>query len=129
MAPGIRCFGKGNAYAHGGVSIQECLIPVLSITAGGNSGGAVVEITKVNWVGLRCRVQVETVQDGLSLDLRTKVGDESSSVSKVQALGNKGSASLLVEDDELEGEPVAVVVLDANQRVVTKLSTIIGGEA
>ena len=43
-------------------------------------------------------------------------------------MDDKGAASLLVADDELEGTPAAVVVLDAGGHVITKQPTIIGGE-
>jgi hypothetical protein len=39
-----------------------------------------------------------------------------------------GAASLLVADDELEGTPAAVVVLDTGNQVIARQSTIIGGE-
>jgi len=34
VAPGIACFGAGNEYAHGGLSLQESLVPVIRVTAG-----------------------------------------------------------------------------------------------
>jgi hypothetical protein len=78
-------------------------------------------------------VQVEAAQPGLSVDLRSKVNDPSSSVSKVRPVDAKGAASILVADDELEGTPVVVVVvvvvvLDASGHVITKQPTIIGGD-
>lgn len=128
VAPGIACFGAGNEYAHGGLSLQESLIPVIRVTAGKAAANASAAINEVNWAGLRCRVRVEGVQPGLSVDLRTKVNDPGSSVSQTRALDSKGSASLLVADDELEGSPAVVVVLDASGHVIAKLPTIIGGD-
>jgi hypothetical protein len=46
----------------------------------------------------------------------------------VRSLDAQGAASLLVADDELEGTPAVVVVLDASRHVMTKHPTIIGGE-
>ena len=128
VAPGIACFGAGNEYAHGGLSLQESLIPVIRVTAGEAVAKASAEINEVNWAGLRCRVRVEAAQPGLSVDLRTKVNDAGSSVSQARALDSKGSASLLVADDELEGSPAVVVVLDAGGHVIAKQPTIIGGD-
>ena len=48
--------------------------------------------------------------------------------SKVRPVDAKGAASLLVADDELEGTPAVVVVLDASGHVITKQPTIIGGD-
>ncbi|QBQ53365.1 BREX-1 system phosphatase PglZ type B [Nitrosococcus wardiae] len=128
VAPGIACFGAGNEYAHGGLSLQESLIPVIRVTAGEAVGKTAAKVVDVSWAGLRCRVQIEAVQLGLFVDLRTKVNDPSSSISKVRSADSKGTASLLVIDEELEGMSAAVVVLDASGYVITKQSTIIGGE-
>ena len=87
-----------------------------------------MEIAEVNWAGLRCRVRVEAAQPGLSVDLRTKVNDAGSSVSHERVLDAKGAASLLVTDDELEGAPAVVVVVDASGLVIAKQPTIIGGD-
>jgi len=99
----------------------------MRVTAGEAAPKASAEIKEVNWAGLRCRVRVETAQPGLLVDLRTKVNDAGSSVSKVRALDPRGSVSLLVADDELEGSPAVVVVLDASGHVIAKQPTIIGG--
>ena len=40
VGPGIACFGAGNKYAHGGLSLQESLVPVLRVTAGASSAKA-----------------------------------------------------------------------------------------
>ena len=128
VAPGIACFGAGNEYAHGGLSLQESLVPVIRVTAGEAAAKAAAKIGNVSWVGLRCRVRVETAQPGLSVDLRSKVNDPSSSVSKARPVDAKGAASLLVADDELEGTPAVVVVVDASGHVIAKQPTIIGGD-
>ena len=128
VAPGIACFGAGNEYAHGGVSLQESLIPVIRVTAGDAASKTAVKVADVSWAGLRCRVQIEPAQPGLSVDLRTKVNDPGSSVNTVRRVDAKGAASLLVADDELEGTPAAVVVLDASGHAIAKQPTIIGGE-
>jgi hypothetical protein len=128
VAPGIACFGAGNEYAHGGLSLQESLVPVIQVTAGAGTAKTAVKVANVAWAGLRCRVQIESAQSGLSVDLRTKVNDPGTSVSRVRAVDAKGAASLLVADDELEGTPAAVVVLDASGHVIVKQPTIIGGE-
>ena len=128
VAPGIACFGAGNEYAHGGVSLQESLIPVIRVTAGDAASKTAAKVADVSWAGLRCRVQIEPAQPGLSVDLRTKVNDPGSSVNTVRRVDAKGVASLLVADDELEGTPAAVVVLDASGHAIAKQPTIIGGE-
>ena len=140
IGSGVACFSAGNEYAHGGVSLQECLTPVLRVAVGSGAAKAGASIVNVSWVGLRCRVQVVPAQSGgpagqatglssgLSVDLRTRVNDADSSVSRARKLDSVGAASLLVADDELEGAPAAVVVLDKAGHVIARQSTIIGGE-
>ena len=128
VAPGIACFSASNEYAHGGLSLQESLIPVIRVTAGEAASKTAATVADVSWAGLRCRVQIEPAQPGLSVDLRTKVNDPGSSVNTVRRVDAKGVASLLVADDELEGTPAAVVVLDASGHAIAKQPTIIGGE-
>ena len=127
LAPGIACFSAGNEYAHGGLSLQESLVPVIRVTAGKAAAKATADIAEVNWAGLRCRVRVEVARPGLSVDLRKKVNDAGSSVSQARVLDAKGATSLLVADDELDGTPAVVVVLDASGHVIAKKPTIIGG--
>ena len=128
LAPGIACFLTGNEYAHGGLSLQESLVPVIRVTASSAGTKATATISEVNWAGLRCRVRIEATQPGLAVDLRTKVNDRGSSVSRERPLDERGAASLLVEEDELEGTPAIVVVLDSAGRVIAKQPTIIGGD-
>jgi hypothetical protein len=56
-ATGARAFFAGQEYAHGGISPQECVLPVLEVSA---SRGAAqpISITRANWEGLRLRVEV-----------------------------------------------------------------------
>lgn len=49
--------GAGNEYAHGGLSLQESLSPVIRVTAGKAAAKAAVEIDESIWAGLRCRVR------------------------------------------------------------------------
>ena len=128
VAPGIACFLTGNEYAHGGLSLQESLVPIMRVTASKAGAKATATITEVFWAGLRCRVRVEVAQPGLVVDLRTKVNDRGSSVSRERPLDDRGAASLLVEDDELEGTPAIVVLLDSVGHVIAKKPTIIGSD-
>ena len=130
IGPGIACFWAGNAYAHGGLSLQECLVPILRVTAGAGAGLAKksVNIVAVSWVGLRCRVRLDAPSPGLSVDLRTRVNDADSSVTGARPVDADGVVSLLVADDDFEGTPAAVVVLEPGGQVVARQSTMIGGE-
>ena len=126
VGPGIACFVANTEYAHGGLSLQECLVPVLRVTAGAGSTAAPT-IASVAWVGLRCRVRIEGAE-GLAVALRTQVGNADSTLGEPKRLGEDGAASLLVADDGLVGATAAVVVLDTHGQVVARQSTIVGGE-
>ena len=137
VGPGIACFGAGNEYAHGGLSLQEALIPILRVSAGGGAvagagrgaGARTARVAAVSWAGLRCRVRIDEAGTGFAVDLRTRINDADSSViGGARPVDDGGAASLLVPDDEQEGRPAAVVVLDAGGQIVARQSTIIGGE-
>jgi len=124
FAPGITNFHAGEVYTHGGLTLQECLVPVLELVAAGATVSTLkVDITKVTWTGLRCKVEIAPVIAGLSVDIRTKAAlADSTLVAKVKALEN-GKASLAVDDDANEGTAAFVVVLDAGGCVVQKKPT------
>ena len=127
FAPGISNFTSGEVYTHGGLTLQECLVPVLDlVAAGGNVSTVKVDITKVTWTGLRCKVEVSPGVAGLRVDIRTKAAlADSTLVANVRTL-ESGKASLAVEDDANEGTAAFVVVLDAGGNVVQKKPTTVG---
>ncbi len=127
-APGAHCFVSGQEYAHGGVSLQECVIPVLTIALSGAQAGTVVKVMELQWVGLRCRVTVEPAAAGLTVDLRTKPNVPASSITAPRPLDANGKAALLVADDSLEGTMVSLVIVDASGHVVSKQATTVGGD-
>ena len=131
LADGVSCFRKGQEYTHGGLSLQECLTLELTVTAAVGAGGSVrVEITDVVWKGLRCSVAVEGDFSGLAVDLRRQAGAPESSVllgKKAKPLKGNGTASVVVEDEELLGQEATLVVVDANGGLVAQSNTMIGG--
>jgi len=127
-APGVHCFVAGQEYAHGGVSLQECLIPVLTFMAASVPVTVAVTVREVQWVGLRCRVTVEPAVEGLMADLRTKPNVSGSSITDPKPLDSGGKTALLVADDSLEGTTVSLVIIDSSGRVVSKQATTVGGD-
>jgi len=127
-APGVHCFVAGQEYAHGGASLQECLLPVLAIASTAAAVSVTTRVKDVQWIGLRCRIAVEPAVEGLLADLRTKPNVSNSSISEPKALDADGKAALLVADDSLEGTTVSLVILDASGRVVCKEPTTVGGD-
>jgi hypothetical protein len=124
VPPGVSCFRAGTEYSHGGLSVQECVIPVLTVSSKVEATTAVVE--SVAWVGLRCKVK-STGGSGLRADIRTKPAESNSSVAfELKPLDADGQTTLLVSDDH-EGLAVVVVLIDEAGRVVAKAPTTIGG--
>ncbi len=129
LADGISCFREGREYDHGGLSFQECLTLELTITKSDTCGESVsAEITDVAWKGLRCTIAVDGQFPGLTFDLRLEAGDASSSiVMNKKPVKETGKASVVVEDDALEGKKATIVLLGANDKLVAQTETVIGG--
>lgn len=128
IGPGVACFGKGNEYAHGGVSLQECLVPYIVIQGGDTAGAGLAVLTEIKWTGLRCRVKVDNGDPTMTVDIRLKVNEPDPAKVQAKNLGKESEASLFVIDDSLEGSPAVVVLIDAAGNVIAKQATIIGGE-
>ncbi|MGA1825912.1 MAG: BREX-1 system phosphatase PglZ type B [bacterium] len=126
--PGINCFSNGNEYAHGGVSLQECLIPDLHVSLNNAPAQAIAKIKEIKWVGIRCRAIIDPGGANIKADLRTKPNDENSSVASPKMVSAEGHVSLLVKNEELEGTVVSLVLLDAAGSVIGKQATTIGGD-
>lgn len=127
-APGVSSFIAGAQYAHGGISFQECLVPMIELVSAGEATQTErVTITGVTWKGLRCMVEVAEELSGLEVDIRTKPALASSSVvAQCKPLVSR-KASLAVADDELEGSAAVIVILGAQGEVLQRLATTIGG--
>jgi hypothetical protein len=126
--PGVHCFKAGLEYVHGGISAQELVVPRISVTAAA-AGTFRSKITSLKWVGLRCRVTIESAAPGLKVDLRGRAADASTSMvegRQPRELAADGTVSLPVEDPSDEGVAAAVVLLSPDGRVIHSEPTIIG---
>ncbi|AGW91524.1 hypothetical protein N234_15955 [Ralstonia pickettii DTP0602] len=127
-APGVASFIAGAEYAHGGISLQECLVPVLELEATGSATTVLaVAIKSVTWKGLRCVVEVDSASPGLNVDIRTKPALASTSLVASAKPVDGGKASLAIADDEHMGSAAVVVVLSTTGDVLQKQATTIGG--
>ena len=128
LAPGVRCYREGVEYTHGGLSLQECLVLCLTVSTSTSSGAAeAVEIRDISWKGMRCKVVIDGYSTGLRLDIRTHAGNPSSSLAMSdRAFKDDGAASVVVNDDSLEGHEATVVVINEQGQLVGQSSTVIG---
>ncbi len=128
VAPGISCFEAGKEYEHGGLSPQECVVPVITVRAS-TGAAAPAKIESVEWRRLRVRVRLAGTLSGCRVDIRTKPGDPATSrVSEVKGIQDDGAVSLIVLNPDDEGSAAQVVVLDMQGRVLAQRLTTIGGE-
>ena len=117
----------GHIYEHGGLSLQECVIPMLSVSAG-DTGRAAGRIVDVSWIGLRCRISVDAAPDGAVVDLRRSPGlSESSIVIASKPVTRSDEGAVLVPDDSLEGESAYAVLLSDEGAILSQVSTRVGG--
>lgn len=128
LADGVSCYRRSEEYTHGGLSLQECLTLELIVTKGDiATGRPVAEVTDIAWKGLRCTIAVDGRYGGLSMDIRTQAGDPASSVVvSVKPLKENGTASVVVENEELQGCVAFLVLLSASGELVAEVNTVIG---
>lgn len=126
--PGVASFFAGETYTHGGVSLQECVVPEIVVERGVETVRAAIK--SVQWRGMRCRVTVDTSDPSLRVDLRLNWKQASSSiVATVKEVGPAGEASLAVADDDRLGDAAMVVLLDAAGNVLDRRTTSVGETA
>jgi hypothetical protein len=124
-APGISAFKAGVTYSHGGVSLQECVIPEMTVSlASGEPTRVSPAIEGLQWLGLRLKIAWASPSGDYSMDLRLAPNDPGTSVTGgAKPLG----PSLLVADDELSGRAAVLVCIDPRENVVAQVPVIIGG--
>ena len=123
--PGIACFTASNCYAHGGLSIQECLNPDLHIERTGDTQER-ASIESVTWKNMRCFVIATNRRAGVKADLRLATPAGLSVAASTKVLDEDGSTSLLLEDDEHETADLVVVLLGSDGSVLAQHKTKVG---
>lgn len=129
MAPGARSFIAGKHYDHGGLSLQECFTPVISILnrqEPSHVSAKSANITEARWVGLVCKLKCEAGSQSVTAVLRTQPANEASEISPRKLLKD-GKCSLMVDDDH-EGSSAVIVLIDETGNVLAKQPTIVGEE-
>jgi hypothetical protein len=124
-APGIACFNLSPEYAHGGISLQECVIPDLVVERA-DSGEAHATVDGLTWRGMRCVVDATASGGPVRVDLRLGGALGPSVAASVKALDADGRASLVVPDDKHEGAQVVVVLLSEDGTILAQKATRAG---
>ncbi|GHB48340.1 BREX-1 system phosphatase PglZ type B [Mongoliitalea lutea] len=125
-APGISFFKANEEYAHGGISIHECLVPEIVLESQFKPKHN-AQIKHIKWVNLKCNVETAHAPDGYKLDVRTKASDENTSIVVSQNnLVRENKGRVMVNDDS-EGKAATIVLLDSNGVIMDKKLTSVGG--
>jgi hypothetical protein len=128
IAPGATCFEANKVYEHGGVSPQECIVPRLTVRAGAQATTmGVPEFTKVKWLGLQCRVEFIGITDEVVIDLRGLPAEPRSSIAEqAKETASAGKVSLIVPDEEHEGERAHLVLVTPGGQILAQREVVVG---
>ena len=127
VAPDIHCFEAGKEYEHGGLSPQECVVPVITVRRDGGDTAPVV-IEEVKWLGLRCNVRLSGGAADVLVDIRLKAGDAGSTVAAMPKSPDASGAVSLLAPDETLGGSAAFIVVSRGEAIQAQRLTVIGGE-
>lgn len=126
-APGATAFETGCLYEHGGLSLQECVIPVIHV-ARGDSASEPVQVEGVRWTGQRCRIDFAPAEAEVVAEIRLRPTDESSAVGGPKSPTEPGEVKVLIDEDRAAaGEAAWVVLLDSSREVLAQTQTTVGG--
>lgn len=128
VPPGAGCFKAGMEYSHGGVSLQEMVVPYMIVRTEQRSRTE-ARITGARWTGARCRVTIGGHSAGLRVDIRSRQGDaETSYLEGLQAktIGEDGAVVLFLGNDADIGHESTLVLLNAAQQVIHSVPTTLG---
>lgn len=130
VPPGAGCFKAGMEYSHGGVSLQEMVVPHMMVRAG-QQPRREAKLADARWTAARCRITVDGSPLGLSVDIRSRQGDAGSSFlagpePKVKPIGDDGAVSVFLENDADIGTSATIVLLNASKQVINSLPTTLG---
>jgi hypothetical protein len=126
--PGAGCFRASMEYSHGGVSLQEMVIPVLRVIAARSTGGS-ARILEAKWTAAKCRVSVGGDCAGVRVDVRTSQSDPNTSLladKQARETTPDGKVTVFLENDSDIGKVAVVVLLDASGQAIDSLTTTLG---
>lgn len=123
-APGITCFNASPGYAHGGLSIQECLLPDLFVRREDRQVQR-AEIRSLTWVRMRCVVVAENIRGPIIADIRLESPSGRSVVSTIKQLDDEGTVSLIVNADYEESDLI-VVLMNQDGSTLAQRKTKVG---
>ncbi len=128
-APGAAAFEAGTIYEHGGLSPQECVIPVIEISASAGPSGP-AQIEGIRWTGQRCRIDFEPAEADVTAEVRLAPADPSTTVGGPKSPSEPGEIKVLVDEEEsAAGTTAYIVLLSADGIVIAQRQTTVGDTA
>jgi hypothetical protein len=127
--PGASCFRNGMQFSHGGISLQELVVPRILVTEDGIDTNE-SRISEHRWIGLRCQIQIENPRRENKVDIRKRINDPESSLIEgriARETSPDGTISLPIGDPDNEGLDAFVVIIDEEGKIVHYSPTTIGG--
>jgi hypothetical protein len=126
FAPGISFFKKNEVYAHGGISLHECLTPRITIKAKSGADQANGSIDSFEWRGMRLYVRTLGANEQYSMDIRTKFDEPKSSVIIKASWKDDNQMNIMVNSD-YEGQAATLILLNESGIIIDKKLLQIGG--
>jgi hypothetical protein len=114
LAPGIGAFRAGQVYDHGGITLQECVVPVVEVSSASSATGR-PRLKAVAWNARKTLCKVEAVSaEGLTVAVE-RLG---SGVGEPGAVDAQGKGLVEFDDvDDLIGEAISLVLRRDGQKV------------
>lgn len=126
--PGVGCFRASMEYSHGGVSLQEMVIPRLRVTVG-RASAASARLVEAKWAGAKCRVTVSGEYSGTRVDIRVRRSDPATSFlsdRQPRETTPEGKVTVFLENDTDIGQSAEIVLLDTSGQVIDSLPVKLG---
>ena len=117
-APGISFFKRNEEYAHGGLSIHECMTPLITIKTKVESKASKAYIEEYKWIGMRMQIKtMGTLEKGFSMDVRSKRESEESSIT-LGSTKQEGLDWKLMVNGDFEGQAGYLILLNPQGIIV-----------
>jgi hypothetical protein len=126
-APGISFFKKNEEYAHGGISIQECLVPMLTVDSNLAAVSNRAKLKDFKWINLTCKIETDHTPDGYFVDIRTKYDAADTSIVLSERKSIRDNKITLMVDDDAIDKSATVVLLNEQGVILDKKPTLVGG--
>ncbi len=126
LANGIACYKNNEEYAHGGLSLQECLNLELTVTLDQSKIAIKPKIDFMKWKGLRCNIKLADVKENLTVKIiSNQLTEPETLYAKPKSIDENGSVSLVIEDEDFDGQEAIIIICDQN-KILCKKNIIIG---